>query len=443
MEAIRIEYRANDFPRRGKTLLFLSVLLIVSNAPGCFGPDDDSNTRYPITHSISNIQSEGPIFLDAVIDANNAIHLVWQSEEQGINYQYSDDYCETWSSTNQLSKPSALSRSIGPRIINNGDSLTVIWLSKEINLSHSDDRGASWTNRSYDFGTQARDFDIDAKDNIVALAYFSGTHIYCSLSEDFGSYWSEPLCLTAEIENGSGVSAPAIAILGNTVHIVWSHYTEIARGNYSEANSSLLYMKSEDLGRSWYPARQIQNQSHNQDNGDDMLYPILHPDICAAGEVIHVVYQTSVVEHLSSTNQGNTWNRMQPITQTPVRALELETLSPSEVHVLWVDERFQKREWWSHIPGYQAILWDADPMWANNDLFYSALSMNQIINDLRLTRPLSFVEPRRGSFAGLMAGDSIVVFWSGKERVGKSIGESSGPGKVYSVKAAAQNKKPK
>jgi hypothetical protein len=101
-------------------------------------------------------------------------------------------------------------------------------------------------------------------------------------------------------------------------------------------------------------------------------------------------------------------------------------VSDGKIHLAWIDQRHRKREWWSYVPGHQMVTWDADPEWANNDLYYTSFNSVDLWQEpRRLTPPLSYVREHQYAVAMATGSDSILILWSGKRKVGKTVDQSN------------------
>jgi hypothetical protein len=100
----------------------------------------------------------------------------------------------------------------------------------------------------------------------------------------------------------------------------------------------------------------------------------------------------------------------------------------------WIDARFKKsdRRWWNPLGGFP---WsDADPLWANNDIF--TLSLSAVEGALagrpavprRLTPPLSLA---RTLSARAGTGGGAVLLWAGRARAGRQPASAGQPPALF------------
>ena len=78
--------------------------------------------------TVPNVSSKEDIHIDVIADAHNAIHLVWQSKERGLQYQTSRDNGSNWRQPITIDHEVSFGSSTeGPRIFNYKDTLLIFW----------------------------------------------------------------------------------------------------------------------------------------------------------------------------------------------------------------------------------------------------------------------------------------------------------------------------
>ena len=207
--------------------------------------------------------------IDAGIDSENQISIVWSGGEGGEIYFSQADYHQafipnSWSTP--LSLPSPLPIGSSPDILIDGDD--VIYVSYAIPLNEK--RG-----------------------------------IYFTKSEDGGQTWTESrLVVNAQEAEWGMVDNPSLAMTENgDLHIVWTRYS-LPSG---EGPLELYYARSSDAGSSW---------------SDPVLVvdgPVVWSEIVGTGtNTVQRVWQQkggsgSTLWHEQSIDGGETWERIAPV----------------------------------------------------------------------------------------------------------------------------------
>jgi hypothetical protein len=207
------------------------------------------------------LTSEGSSHPAIAIDANDALHVVWQDTTPGnyeIYYLRSQDGGTNWSAARRITWTSGESRS--PAIAaGSGNSLHVVWHDdtpgeEEIYYKRSSDGGTTWSSAFRITWTSVGSYDTNIAADSKSTIYVvwenmtpGSSEVYYKTSTDGGSTWSVAKRLTWT----SGSSAhPAIVIdATDVVHVVWQDNTP---GNYE-----LYHKKSTDGGSAWSAARRL------------------------------------------------------------------------------------------------------------------------------------------------------------------------------------------
>jgi len=207
--------------------------------------------------------------IDAGIDSENQISIVWSGGEGGEIYFSQADYRQAFIPTSwstPLSLPSPLPIGSSPDILIDGDD--VIYVSYAIPLNEK--RG-----------------------------------IYFTKSEDAGQTWTESrLVVNAQEAEWGMVDNPSLAMTENgDLHIVWTRYS-LPSG---EGPLELYYARSSDAGSSW---------------SDPVLVvdgPVVWSEIVGTGtNTVQRVWQQkggsgSTLWHEQSIDGGETWERIAPV----------------------------------------------------------------------------------------------------------------------------------
>ena len=126
----------------------------------------------------------------------------------------------------------------------------------------------------------------------------------------------------------SSNNAWCVAANGSVVHIVWFDLRD-------GGNSEIYYKRSTDSGENWGADTRLTN------NADMSRFP----SIAVSGSLVHVVWEDTrdgytQIYYKRSTDGGINWGADTRLTN--INAMSVETcvtVSNSDVHVVWVDDR--------------------------------------------------------------------------------------------------------
>lgn len=385
----------------------------------------------PSADSVKFAQSDNAIYFDFALDGNGNIHLVWQSKEQGLQYQKKTDLGNMWSQPILIPQASVSLRSHDPRIIANGNTIQIFWLSQGLNQQTSFDSGTSWTDMAKKIlpDVPVREFEIDSEGKQIYLVYNNREGTFFLRSDNFGEHWTPPERIARYIGTSTVISRPAITVSDHKIHVLWSQLDTRTIVSTGISQGKLFYLRSNNLGRSWEDFREISVKEG--DKQYDVTYSILYPRITTAGNSIFIFYEERELLFQVSADQGSTWSAPVVLSRVPVRGISLAGTKQEEAHLVWIDERHQKREWWSYIPAHAIITWAKDPYWANNDLYYTSFLNGSWQEPRRLTLPLSYVGTHPNAIAVKATNGTIYVFWSGRKKVGKTLDQYSLPNEIF------------
>ncbi len=172
-------------------------------------------------------------------------------------------------------------------------------------------------------------------------------------STDNGSTWSPELCLHANSWNNRN---PAIAALGSTVHVAWAS---------DSAGREICYIRSTDNGSTWGGRRRLTFDPQES----------WYPSIACSGRYVHLAWQdwrerSFEIYYLRSTDSGATWESL------PVRISgDLTTgsnsphlcASDSFVHVVWFDTRHMPFELYYRCSSDNGTTWSRPEQRITND----------------------------------------------------------------------------
>jgi hypothetical protein len=266
--------------------------------------------------------------IDAAIDSNNQISIVWSGGQGGEIFFSSADYSqafipESWSSP--LVLPSPLPVGSSPDIL------------------------------------------IDENDGIYvsyAIPLNEQRGIYLTKSEDGGETWMEAVqVFDAQQADWGMVDQPKLAITeSGDLHIVWTRYS-LPTG---EGPLGLYFASSSDAGLTWTEPSQVVDS------------PVIWSDIVGIGEnTIQRVWQQrgsggSTIWHEQSTDNGQTWERIAPVSVFGeiVANPDLSADQAGQLHLLLVVrtgvDTYGLQHW-----VYDGLSWSAE---TSNDLQFSPVT---------------------------------------------------------------------
>lgn len=269
--------------------------------------------------------------------------------------------------------------------------------------------------------------------------------IYFSRSDDLGKQWTPPVVVA---DTGGRLSAsPSLVDFYGTLVLCWSE--RYLRGDQLRVATSL------DGGATWTKPTTPNMDDYVLAEQQRSVVLVKAPRLVQSGHDLYLCYGGRGLKCLEAQGfegsfggasaPGQAWSP--PFTLTGSTPLAFDFLSapgaPSPAPAagapgappherpgpegsaaersvaLWVDQRHQKVEWW----GYSFVLTlfkGGNPRWANDDLILARLGKGRSMGERVLTPHLSHT---RGSIGAVHAQGQWHVFWSGKERVGRTEGD--------------------
>ncbi len=188
-------------------------------------------------------------------------------------------------------------------------------------------------------------------------------------------------------------------------------------------------MRGFDLGNNWEEVRKIDMARGR--NSKRLTSPISQPEITSSDAGLLATFMEGLLYFMISNDGGDSWSSPKMIDEAPARNIVTQNLKNEGVFVFWIDDRRQKIEWWSKVPILDALAFDADVSWVNNDLYYAYIVENDIIETKCITPLLSYAGPRKNMMATAQLDNNVVIFWSGKRKVGKTMSESKFPYEIF------------
>jgi hypothetical protein len=356
---------------------------------------------------VNNVCSKDPIYLDVAVSANQNIHLIWQSKWGGLTYQKSIDNAESWRNIQNITnRPVAK-----PRVFSSGDTVSVFWMSSWFQVRMSIDGGATWgpIRDIYRGGIHhllragSKLYDIMKESDSVTF----------SKSSDFGATWSPRTRLDPADEYGLNLKSISTAINDGNIYIGWIN------GN------SVAFISSTDSGENWSDARKIDLVRYT--NGISMYDKLRRQEIAANDDMLLLVYDFAGLNYVTNARNEATWTPGYRLAKRAYWGFTGPIRTTNGFYFFWTDTRNQKSKWWSNIPFYFIITWDAETDWQNNDLYYAIVGKDKALRTGRLTPPFSYVSLFEKPIACDQLGNKVIVFWCGKRKIGKSPDESEYP----------------
>ncbi len=272
----------------------------------------------------------------AIAVSGSAVHIVWRGFGN-ILYKRSTDGGNTWSPDTHLTNNTY---SYDPSIAVSDSHIYVCWWGSitqdTIYFTKSDDAGQTWRKDTALIrisGGAVAPY-ITARDSFVSFLWSdSPSEIFYKYSNDFGNTWSRDIQLT----NTSYPSGdPCGAVSGNDFHVAWVEC--ITTG--TDFNYEIFYKHSTDRGTTWSADT---NLSYS-------LGQCLFPSIYASGSNVHLVWIDNYggywdLYYKKSSNRGFSWDSTVRLTNEPaVSTYPHITTAGSGVHVIWTDDRNQRRQ---------------------------------------------------------------------------------------------------
>jgi len=282
-------------------LLIVNITFNVSNSTAQWQPDvrltNAPDTSRTYTGNSRCMASNGSI-----------VHTVWQDNRDGnmeIYCKRSTNSGVNWEQDTRLTNNP--SRSTNPTVELSGSNVYVVW---------QDDRDGFW-------------------------------EIYYKRSTDAGISWGPETRLT--VINTGAASFPSIVVSGLFVHVFWH---DARNGSQQE----IYYKRSTDGGNNWSSDIRLTNSAGYS----------WFPSCEVSGSVIHLAWQdnrdgNTEIYYKFSIDGGLTWDLDTRLTNDPASStLPTITISGSNLHVVWCDNRDGNTEIYYKRSTNGGINWGAD-----------------------------------------------------------------------------------
>lgn len=395
---------------RGVTLV--SIVAICVSIRFHTGEEASPKRSNLMINSVAHLYSDQAILFDALTDTKGRIRVVWQSIEEGVNYQYSNG--KEWSRSIPI-KPSIsdLMRH-KPRIFEVGDTLGIVFWDEGLFVVHSFNQGETWSTPIPTPFSPERvplgRYAIQIKNKALYAVGLGPSGIFFSSSIDLGKTWA-PIVYLSDQGQRYPLYNPSITLLHPDIHVIWPDHDQ------------LLWSNSSDEGHSWSPPLPLINDEHQPRN------PLQHPLITSDSTIIWALYLSQGIHPLWKQQNQTDWTSYKPLTQGSVFQFSA-CASTRGLAIATADAIHKEKDWWHIIPGALLV---ANPSWANSDLYLLSITNDHTkTRQQRLTPHLSLVSAESQPQL-LCKEDKGSVFWSGRRKVGKTEDAFQAPVELFYI----------
>ncbi|MEO0079943.1 MAG: sialidase family protein [candidate division WOR-3 bacterium] len=190
--------------------------------------------------------------------------------------------------------------------------------------------------------------------------------IYYKRSTDRGATWS----LDTNLTDTSGMkSNPNLAVVGETLHLVWEDH----RYGYPGA---VMYRRSTDNGATWLPEQRIHANNWN----------IRNPAVAAEGSTVHVAWASDSagreIYYCRSTDNGVTWTERRRLTFDMQESWYPSIAASGQfVHLAWRDWRDHSFEIYYLRSCDRGATWESLPVRLSGDLTTGSYNPSLCVSD--------------------------------------------------------------
>jgi hypothetical protein len=411
----------------------------------------------PQPPSIENIQSATPINFDVVTDQVGNIHLVWASEGETPTYQKSTNQGKTWLSIMSFDDLRFVT-GLQIHIISAGDRLILLWTNGGCLFRRiSSDDGNSWSepqrviskdsqyvlskdnnpnNSSNAEGmvkTPSQISSVLVSDTTICILFetLNDLGTYFTRSESYGFQWSRPMKLFPNNFCRDKTPVATAAAASGNIHIIYQNSEPI-----DSASAGLCYLRSTDLGENWNNRNihclPIDDSEHDAEGEKIVLKLIGLPRLAVNGFNLHLIFADDDFSYMSSDDNGQHWSKPFSIATENFAEYSLFADNSWQVFIPYISYENSEKDWWGYFPEPLPDLIGIDragPEWSNNDLYYTLITDSILVKANRLTHQLSYAqrvdENGSHSIKCIQSGKNPMIFWAGKKKVGKSLGDSA------------------
>jgi hypothetical protein len=430
--------------------------------------------------TVAYAQADNFIEFEAAFTQNGVIHLIWAPRDSQFVYQRSSDLGRSWSHPANLTEDLDYRKTDQrfwagirhSRIIASGDTVLIFWpyFGEDETYEYGDygavrynrnggfyilksvDGGITWNDKRVPFNCDIIDFSIQLRENVIYLAYYANQYeknnVYFTRSANFGENWTEPVTIQTDLALETINGAFSMAIVDSTINLLCH-----SRTDYSHPYPDIYYFEGAKLGEKWNQARPpfIPNKRSRWEGQAPVEFLTLVPH----GKSLLLSYREEWIYYMTG-DSASAWSSPKRVNEPPPKwvryaglPLMLFTFAASKpfmtpyydicpvdknsAALFWIDDRYAGMDLAGYLPLPLAamILWDDDPTWSNNDLFYAKIKDGKIRKRIRLTAPDSYVEHYGKSIACGEIGGKIVVLWAGKRHIEKYLDIPAAPFEIF------------
>ncbi|HKR05565.1 MAG TPA: exo-alpha-sialidase [Bacteroidia bacterium] len=296
--------------------------------------------------------------------SGNVLHVIWSEDRDGNREIYckrSPDQGLSWGADVRLTNN--IAGSIFPSVIASSSEVHVVWeeyrdgINGEIYYKRSADGGLTWGTDTRLTFNPANSFSPSAavSGSVVHVVWFDqrdgNNEIYYKRSPDGGLTWGADTTLTINI---AASAFPSVAVSGSEVHVVWEEYRD--------GNGEMYYKRSTDGGLTWGADTRLTFNAANS----------FSPSISVSGSLINIAWHderdaNQEIYTKRSPDGGLSWGTDTRVTNDPsVSSYVSVTVSGSNVHVAWIDERDGNTELYYNRSTDGGISWGGDARLTND-----------------------------------------------------------------------------
>jgi hypothetical protein len=406
----------------------------------------------PQPPAVKNIRSDNQIQFDITGDNKGNIHLLWASEGETPAYQKSTNQGKTWALPKSFDNIKFIAGSqIFIRSVSN--QVILLWSDgMSISRQLSSDNGNSWDNPQKVITIDTKyiihadndkqqerqnDNEVIAPGKIIAVLEenaalsvifetYNETGIYYSKSENYGYDWNRPIKLFPNEVCDDIAPVFTVAVNNSNIHIVYLNSQPV-----DSSYAGFCYLRSNDLGESWDTRNIYGVPIDNLESEKIVLNLIGLPKLAVNGTNLHLVFVDKGFYYMASHDNGFTWSKPSSIKDGYQAEFSIFSNNSGQIIIPFISYKNNEKDWWGYFPEPLPDLIgidDAGPEWSNNDLYYVMITDSILVKTKRLTHQLSYVQRvddnGNHSIKCIQSGKNPMIFWAGKRKVGKNLGDS-------------------
>ena len=203
--------------------------------------------------------------------------------------------------------------------------------------------------------------------------------------------------------------APSVAELPDTLHVLFSARVPSSDQSIALFNSRFLHLARRKTDSTWR-VLDIERIPRTPNN-------ILSEAVLARGDGrLYLGYVIDSSMYVQSANDGLSWSKPQRLYSCAPK--NLQAFSGRKAALFWIDDCFQKHEWWARLP-FSSLVPKGRSNWLNNDVMTRLLSLDGRGEQAdRITRELSYTD--RIAVVPMDA-SGFFILRSGRKKVGYQL----------------------